>query len=94
MTEFIPFMHKAGDLYQRIGGPSGFHWRHISRDMAWSHIVDLMAEAAVAEGIGDKVHAVRLANDANCLLEAVCDHDQWVKASAPYPANDRFRETA
>jgi hypothetical protein len=91
---FTPFMHNGGDIYQRIGTADGFRWRHISRDMAWSHIIDLMSEAAVAEGVGDKVHAVRLAKDANCLLSAIGEHDEWRKAAAPYPANDRQREHA
>lgn len=94
-TQFKPFKHMGGDLYQRIGGPDGFHWRHISRDMAWGHIVDLVSEAGVAESLGDTVHAKRLAKDANCLLTAVGEHDEWHRCmDRPAAANDRQRESA
>jgi hypothetical protein len=45
--------------------------------------------------MGDSIHAVRLARDANCLLSAIGEHDEWRKAAAPYPANDiQIREIA
>lgn len=90
MTEFKPFKHMGGDLYQRLGGPNGFHWRHISRPMAWHHIVDLMSEAGVAEGLGDIPHARRLAKDANCLLTAVGEHDEWHRCTdRPAPVREK-----
>ncbi len=92
---FQPFKHLAGDIYQRIGTPDGFKWRHITRAMAWGHVLDLLSEANVANGMGDTVHAKRLGNDANCLVLAIRDHDDWRQCAAvPVPANDRHREHA
>lgn len=93
---FTPFRHLAGDLYQRIGGSNGFHWRELSRSVAWGHVIDLLSEAEHASSLGDSIHAVRLAKDANCLLSAIGEHDEWRKAAAAYvPANDiQLRERA
>lgn len=86
MTQFTPFMHHAGDLWQLTGG----HWRHISRDMAWGHIVDLLSEADAAGVRADWTHAKRLASDANCLLTAVGEHDQWHRCGdRPAPVREK-----
>lgn len=91
MSEFTPFRHVGGDLWQRVGG----HWRELSRSVAWGHIVDLLSEAEHASSLGDTVHAKRLASDANCLLTAVGEHDEWHRCTdRPAPVREKEGQRA
>lgn len=90
---FTPFMHDGGDILERVPTPLGLRWKTQSRRYAWGALLDLHSEAETARGLGDHIHARRLAGDAECLLKAICAADEWHRASAPYqPANDRQRE--